>query len=120
MLARRLRQEVGRQNGWIPDRLGERAGHQVERPFERRIVGRDHVVQCRDGARHGLSVAALIVARIRKLDGVGVDPLPRHYARGGCRKQGGIKAAAREHAHGNVRHQLPLDRLEQDVPHLVG
>ena len=44
-----------------------------------------------------------------------MDPLARHDARRRGREERRIEPAAREYAHGHVRHQLALDRPEQHV-----
>ena len=56
VLTRGLRQEIRWQDGGIADRLGERVGDGLERPLERRLVRRDHVVHGADVVGHGLGV----------------------------------------------------------------
>ena len=70
----------------------------------------------------GLGVRAFIVTGLGEADGVGVDPLASagDRARGRGHEQRRVEATAREHAQGDIRHQLALHGPQQRLAQLGG
>ena len=118
--ARCLGKEKGGEHGGIAERLGEGARHHIERAAERFVIGGDDVVHGSDLVRDGLGIRALVVAGLREVHGVGVDPLVGDGTRGRRHEERGVEAAAREDPERHIGHQLALDRTQQQLAQLGG